>query len=154
MRTTYMPNATKVERKWYVVDAEGKNLGRLASEIAKVLGVSDKMIALTVVALGTSLPELVTSIQAARKGENDIAIGNIIGSNIFNVGIVIGIPAFFVGDIAVGAFNYVDMITMIGSAILLFILTFKQQKIDRKEGIIMLCMFIAYYTYVIIGGLK
>lgn len=125
-----------------------------ASEIAKVLGVSDKMIALTVVALGTSLPELVTSIQAARKGENDIAIGNIIGSNIFNVGIVIGIPAFFVGDIAVGAFNYVDMITMIGSAILLFILTFKQQKIDRKEGIIMLCMFIAYYTYVIIGGLK
>ena len=125
-----------------------------ASEIAKVFGVSDKMIALTVVALGTSLPELVTSIQAARKGENDIAIGNIIGSNIFNIGIVIGIPAFFVGDIAVGAFNYVDMITMIGSAILLFILTFKQQKIDRKEGIIMLCMFIAYYTYVIIGGLK
>ena len=125
-----------------------------ASEIAKVLGVSDKMIALTVVALGTSLPELVTSIQAARKGENDIAIGNIIGSNIFNIGMVIGIPAFFVGDIAVGAFNYIDMITMISSAILLFILTFKQQKIDRKEGIIMLCMFIAYYTYVIIGGLK
>ena len=125
-----------------------------ASEIAKVLGVSDKMIALTVVALGTSLPELVTSIQAARKGENDIAIGNIIGSNIFNIGIVIGIPALFVGDISVGAFNYIDMFTMIGSAILLFILTFRQQKIDRREGIIMLCMFIAYYTYVIIGGLK
>lgn len=125
-----------------------------ASAIAKVLGVSDKMIALTVVALGTSLPELVTSVQAARKGETDIAIGNIIGSNIFNIGVVIGIPAFFVGDITVGAFNYIDMFAMIGSAVLLFILTFKQHKVDRREGIIMLLMFLAYYSYVIVGGLK
>ncbi|MBR3116840.1 MAG: calcium/sodium antiporter [Bacilli bacterium] len=124
-----------------------------ASEIASAIGVSDKMIALTVVAFGTSLPELVTSIQAARKGENDIAIGNIIGSNIFNIGIVIGIPALFVGKIAVGTFNYIDMFTMIGSAILLYILTFKKEKIERKEGIIMLLLFIAYYTYVIMGGI-
>ena len=64
-----------------------------AVAIAKILNVSEKMISLTIVAFGTSLPELVTSIQASRKGENDIAIGNIIGSNIFNIGIVIGIPA-------------------------------------------------------------
>ena len=124
-----------------------------ATEIAKAIGVSDKMIALTVVAFGTSLPELVTSIQASRKGENDIAIGNIIGSNLFNIGMVIGIPALTVGNITVGNFNYVDMITMIGSVVLLYLLTYKKEKIDRKEGIIMLLIFAAYYTYVIMGGI-
>ena len=124
-----------------------------ASNIARVLGISDKMIALTIVALGTSLPELVTSIEAARKGENDIAIGNVIGSNIFNVGVVIGIPTLFVGNIVVGTFNYIDMFTMIGSAILLFILTYKDKVISKKEGIIMLTIFVAYYTYVILGGI-
>ena len=124
-----------------------------ASNIAKILGVSDKMISLTIVALGTSLPELVTSVQASRKGENDIAIGNIIGSNIFNIGIVIGIPAFFINNIKVGSFNYIDMFMMIFSAVILYILTRKHNKIDRKEGIVMLIMFMAYYSYVIIGGL-
>lgn len=124
-----------------------------ASNIARVLGISDKMIALTIVALGTSLPELVTSIEAARKGENDIAIGNVIGSNIFNVGVVIGIPTLFVGNIVVGTFNYIDMFTMIGSTILLFILTYKDKVISKKEGIIMLTIFVAYYTYVILGGI-
>ena len=124
-----------------------------ASGIAKILGVSDKMISLTIVALGTSLPELVTSVQAARKGENDIAIGNIIGSNIFNIGIVIGIPAFFINIVKVGSFNYIDMFMMIFSAILLYFLTRKHNKIDRKDGIVMLILFIAYYSYVIIGGL-
>ena len=124
-----------------------------ASNIAKVLGVSDKMISLTIVALGTSLPELVTSVQAARKGENDIAIGNVIGSNIFNIGFVIGIPATFIGVINSSGFNYVDMLTMIFAAVLLFVLTFKNQKIERREGIVMLLVFMAYYTYVILGGI-
>lgn len=123
-----------------------------AVAIAKALNVSEKMISLTIVALGTSLPELVTSVQAARKGENDIAIGNIIGSNIFNIGMVIGIPAAFIGVINVGAFNYVDMFTMIISAILLFILTFRKRSLGKIEGLIMLCIFIFYYSYVIIGG--
>lgn len=124
-----------------------------ASAIAKVLGVSDKMISLTVVALGTSLPELVTSVQAARKGENDIAIGNVIGSNIFNIGFVIGIPATFIGAINASGFNYIDMLTMIISAVLLFILTIKNEKIERREGIVMLLVFASYYTYVILGGI-
>lgn len=123
-----------------------------AVAIAKILNVSEKMISLTIVAFGTSLPELVTSIQASRKGENDIAIGNIIGSNIFNIGIVIGIPAALIGNISVGAFNYIDMFTMILSAILLFVLTFKKRKMQSKEGIIMLILFVVYYSYVIIGG--
>ena len=114
--------------------------------------VSEKMISLTIVAFGTSLPELVTSVQASRKGENDIAIGNIIGSNIFNIGVVIGIPVAFIGQINVGGFNYVDMFTMIISAVLLFLLTFKNRKLGRFEGIVMLGLFAFYYTYVIIGG--
>lgn len=122
--------------------------------IAKALNVSEKMIALTIVALGTSLPELVTSIQAARKGENDIAIGNVIGSNIFNIGMVIGIPSFLINSITVGTFNYIDMVTMIMSALILFILTFKKRKIDRNEGIFMLIIFVIYYSYVIIGGIN
>ncbi len=125
-----------------------------ATAIAKALNVSEKMIALTIVAFGTSLPELVTSVQAARKGENDIAIGNIIGSNIFNIGIVIGIPALLIDNITVGAFNYIDMLTMILTALLLYLLTFKRRKIDRHEGIIMLVIFIVYYSYVIVGGIN
>lgn len=123
-----------------------------ASAIAKALNVSEKMISLTIVAFGTSLPELVTSVQAARKHENDIAIGNIIGSNIFNIGIVIGLPCTLIGNINVGTFNYIDMFTMIGAAILLFLLTFKKRKLDKGEGLIMLLIFIVYYGYVIIGG--
>ena len=123
-----------------------------ASAIAKALNVSEKMISLTIVAFGTSLPELVTSVQAARKHENDIAIGNIIGSNIFNIGIVIGLPCALIGNINVGTFNYIDMFTMIGAAILLFLLTFKKRKLDKGEGLIMLLIFIVYNGYVIIGG--
>lgn len=123
-----------------------------ASAIAKALNVSEKMISLTIVAFGTSLPELVTSVQAARKHENDIAIGNIIGSNIFNIGIVIGLPCALIGNINVGTFNYIDMFTMIGAAVLLFLLTFKKRKLDKSEGLIMLLIFIVYYGYVIIGG--
>lgn len=123
-----------------------------ATAIAKALNVSEKMISLTIVAFGTSLPELVTSVQASRKGENDIAIGNIIGSNIFNIGVVIGIPAAFIGQINVGTFNYIDMFTMIISAALLFLLTFKNRKLGKFEGMIMLGLFALYYSYVIIGG--
>ena len=124
-----------------------------ATAIAKALNVSEKMISLTIVAFGTSLPELVTSVQAARKHETDIAIGNIIGSNIFNIGFVIGLPVAFINSINVGTFNYIDMLTMIFSAILLFCLTLKKKKLDKVEGIIMLTIFTVYYSYVILGGL-
>ena len=123
-----------------------------AVNIAKLMHVSEKMISLTIVALGTSLPELVTSVEASRKGENDIAIGNIIGSNIFNIGVVIGIPSAIIGNINVGIFNYIDMFVMIISAFLLFVLTVKDRNLDKKNGIVMLMIFIIYYSYVIIGG--
>lgn len=122
-----------------------------ASEIATSLGVSERMIGLTIIALGTSLPELVTSVMATRKGEYDIAIGNVVGSNIFNIGMVIGFPVAFFGSIHNLTINYIDLIMMMGSAVLLFMFAFKDYKITRKEGIVFLLLFTLYYSYVIFG---
>ncbi len=122
--------------------------------IASKLGVSEKMISLTIIALGTSLPELVTSVTATRKGEYDIAIGNVVGSNIFNIGMVIGIPVAIFGAIRTVSFNYIDIIVMIAAALLLFLFSFKDHKIDRKEGIMFLVVFVVYYVYVIVTGIK
>lgn len=123
-----------------------------ASLIAEELGVSAKLISLTIVALGTSLPELVTSVTATRKGEYDIAIGNVVGSNIFNIGMVIGLPIAIFGGIDHISFNYIDLIVMLISAILLFIFSYNDYKITKKEGIIFLILFILYYSYVIWMG--
>lgn len=123
-----------------------------ASFLAKALGISQKMIALTVVALGTSLPELVTSIMATRKGEYDIAIGNIVGSCIFNIGVVIGMPVALFGGVGHIAFNYIDVGVMLLSAFLLFIFSHNDYKIHRWEGIVFLTIFVIYYSYVIYLG--
>ena len=122
-----------------------------ASRIASMMGVSQKMIALTVVAFGTSLPELVTSIVSTRKGEQEILVGNIVGSNIFNIGIVLGLPVAMFGGIPAIGFNIVDLITMIVAAVLLFAFAYKDHKVGRYEGIFMLIVFVIYYTFVIIG---
>lgn len=121
-----------------------------AAYIAGALGVTERMISLTIIALGTSLPELVTSVTATRKGEYDIAIGNVVGSNIFNIGMVIGVPVTLFGGIPQIAFSYVDLIVMITSAILLFMFSFGDYKITRREGIIFLLLFIMYYSYVVL----
>ena len=125
-----------------------------ASEIAHALGVSDALIALTIVAFGTSLPELVTSVVAARKGECDIAIGNIVGSNIFNIGIVTGLPVAILGGIPSFSFSYIDVAVMLMSTILLFSFTLKDRRVGRFEGAIFLLIFVAYYSYVIINGIS
>lgn len=122
-----------------------------ASNIAKLIGVSERLISLTVIALGTSLPELVTSVTATRKGECDIAIGNVVGSNIFNVGVVVGIPTVLFGGIDTINFSYVDLIVMILSSLLLFVFSIKNEKISRCNGIVFLLIFLAYYSYVLIG---
>lgn len=121
-----------------------------ATYLAKAMGVSKRLISLTIIALGTSLPELVTSITATRKGEYDIAIGNVVGSNVFNIGIVIGLPVAILGGIEKIAFSYIDLIVMIASAILLFIFSVKDNKISKKEGLVFLLIFVVYYTYVIL----
>ena len=120
-----------------------------ASFIAKTIGISERMISLTIVAIGTSLPELVTSVTATRKGEYDIAIGNVVGSNIFNIGIVIGIPVAILGGISKINFSYIDIVVMILSALFLFFFAHNDHKISKKEGIFFLLAFILYYSYVI-----
>ena len=109
------------------------------------------MIALTIIALGTSLPELVTSVTATKKGEYDIAIGNVVGSNIFNIGMVIGIPVSILGGIGKITFSYVDLLVMIVAAILLFMFSFNEYKITKKEGLVFILLFIVYYSYVVFG---
>lgn len=122
-----------------------------ASNIALALGISERMVALTIVALGTSLPELVTSVTATRKGEYDIAIGNVVGSNIFNLGLVLGIPVAVFGGISNITFNPIDLIILFVSALLLFMFAFKDRKLNRGEALVMLFLFAAYYSYVILG---
>ena len=126
---------------------------RGASEIAAALGVSERMISLTIVALGTSLPELVTSVTATKKGEYDIAIGNVVGSNIFNMGIVLGIPAVIFGGVGNITISLIDIGVMILSAVLLFIFSMNDRKIKKWEGAVMLSVFIVYYSYVIASGI-
>ncbi len=123
-----------------------------ASEIAATFGVSQRIISLTIVALGTSLPELVTSVIATKKGEYDIAIGNIVGSNIFNIGIVAGLPVAIFGSVGGGAFSYIDIIALIISAVVLFFFARHGGRIGYKKGIIFLLMFAAYYGYVMMGS--
>lgn len=125
----------------YVVDS--------ASYIAEMLGVSQRMIGLTIIAMGTSLPELVTSVIATKKGEYDIAIGNVVGSNIFNFGVVIGLPVLLFGSIPNITYNLVDLMMMLASAALLFIFSYNDYKIKKNEGIIFIIMFVLYYSYVI-----
>ncbi len=122
-----------------------------ASFLATAIGISERMISLTIIALGTSLPELVTSVMATKKGEYDIAIGNVVGSNIFNIGMVIGLPIALFGGVTSLTFNSIDLIVMILSALLLFLFSFKDYKISKKEGISFLILFIIYYSYVILG---
>lgn len=124
-----------------------------AITIAQAMGISDRIIALTVIALGTSLPELVTTIIAARKKETDLIVGNIIGSNIFNICIVMGVPVAIFGAITPESFQIVDIVMLVLSALLLFIMTRRDEKVTRREGALMLIVFLVYYGYIVYEGL-
>lgn len=121
-----------------------------ASSIAKAIGLSERIISLTIIAFGTSLPELVTSVVSSKKGESDLAIGNIIGSNIFNIGVVLGIPILIYGTIIPSNFQGIDLIMLVGTAALLFILSTTKRTISRLEGVLMLIVFAVYYTLLFI----
>ncbi|MBR3121834.1 calcium/sodium antiporter [Candidatus Saccharibacteria bacterium] len=124
-----------------------------ATEIAHGIGVTDRIIALTVIAIGTSLPELVTTIVAAHKKETDLVVGNIIGSNIFNICIVMGIPVAIFGAITPESFQIIDLVMLILSAVLLFVMTRRDEKITRAEGALMLLVFAIYYGYIVFEAL-
>lgn len=122
-----------------------------ASFIASHLGISERIISLTIIAIGTSLPELVTTITAARKGESDLLIGNIVGSNIFNICIVLALPVVFVGSIRPDSFEVMDLAMLILSSVLLCFLARYDHKITRGNGVLMLLIFVIYYGYLIYG---
>lgn len=119
-----------------------------ATKIATAFGMSERFIGLTIVALGTSLPELVTSVTAAIKGKADIAVGNIVGSNIFNVLFVVGTTALITPVTYAAGFT-VDSIVAIVSVVLLFLCVIKGKKLTRTGGIIMLVGYAAYFVYLI-----
>lgn len=117
-----------------------------AVDIARYIGVSERIIGLTIIALGTSLPELVTSVIAARKGESDIAIGNIVGSNIFNILFVLGIA----GLILPIPFNHeflFDSIFAITAAVLLFLATFRHKKLGTGAGVLFIVLYTIYVVW-------
>lgn len=121
-----------------------------ASSIATTLGVSARIISLTIIAFGTSLPELVTTIVSSRKGEQDLLIGNIIGSNIFNICIVLGIPVAIYGTITPASFQMIDLATLVLSALILFLFAETSKVVTRLEGALMLIAFFVYYTLVFV----
>ena len=121
-----------------------------ASDIAKTLGLSERIISLTIIAFGTSLPELVTTIVSSKKGEQDLLLGNIIGSNIFNICVVLGVPVAIYGAISPSGFKYIDLAMLVGSALLLFGFSSSKRNISRIEGIALLVLFAIYYVLVFV----
>lgn len=120
-----------------------------AVSIAKVVGVSETLIGLTIVALGTSLPELVTSIVAARKDELDMAIGNVVGSNVFNILMVLGI-ASSISPIPFLMENVIDIVVLLGFSLVTWLFCVTKKQIGKGEGITMLILYAAYLVYICI----
>ena len=119
-----------------------------ATSIATYAGLSERFIGLTIVALGTSLPELFTSVAAARRGNADIAIGNIVGSNIFNILFVVGLSSLIIDIPFASAFNF-DTYVALGSAVLLLLCVLRTQRLQRWAGALMLVCYAAYLGYIL-----
>ncbi len=120
---------------------------KMAMEIARSFGVSERVIGLTVVAIGTSLPELCTSLVALIKGENEIAVGNVIGSNIFNILFILGISSM-IRPILISLASLIDIVILIVCTMFIYFY-FKDLKISRKEGISMIIMYLVYCYYLL-----
>ena len=119
-----------------------------ASRIAIELGMSQTLVGLTIVSIGTSLPELVTSVVAARKNEVDMAVGNAVGSNIFNILMVLGISSA-ISPVALIRENIIDIVLLMVFSIMVWIFAGTRKKIERKEGIIMVVVYLVYCAYII-----
>ena len=119
-----------------------------AVDLARALGVSDKFIAITLLAGGTSLPELATCIVAAAKKKDQLALGNILGSNVFNILLILGTSAVII-PLSTVAMTLVDFGVLLASAVLVWLWTYtgKRERVDRWEGAVMLLCFIGYYAY-------
>ena len=129
--------------------AGGEFVVTTAETLALMAGMSKLLVGLTIVAVGTSLPELVTSMVAAKKGENDIAVGNAVGSSIFNILLILGV-ASTIKPIGFELSTYIDVIAMAISAIMLFIFAYKGSKVNRWQGALMIAVYAIYLTFIIL----
>ena len=120
-----------------------------AINISRWLSISEEIIGLTVIAVGTNLPELVTSVVAVRKGEIDMAIGNLVGTNIYNIFLILGL-ASTINPIAISHFSFIDIIILAVVSVIVYMFIQHKKDINKKEGIIMIVMYIAYIVYVVI----
>lgn len=119
-----------------------------ATSVAQQLGVSQSVIGLTIVAGGTSLPELATSVVAARKGQSAIAIGNVIGSNVFNILLILGLTAV-ICPMEIGGITLIDLLVMLLSAVLVWLFSFTRYKVERWEGAVLTVCFLAYLGWLL-----
>jgi cation:H+ antiporter len=122
------------------------NVAAFAAEV----GVSQKIIAVTIISIGTSLPELVTTVLAAKKGENNMAIGNIVGSNIFNICVVLGLPVIILGEAATVAFGYVDILFLVLAVIVAWAFASTNRALKRYEGVMMILVYCGYAGYIMV----
>ena len=122
-----------------------------ATTVARSLGVSDAVIGLTIVACGTSLPELATSVVAAKKGRSAIAIGNVIGSNVFNVLMILGATGLVL-PMQLHGITTVDLSVMMGGIILLWLFCYTKFKVARWEGVVLTLIFIGYMTWLVVNS--
>lgn len=127
----------------------GELVVRSASSIAMSFGLSQTFIGLTIVALGTSLPELVTSMVAAGKGENDLAVGNVVGSNIFNILLVLGLSAV-ISPISVDVTALYDTVISAVAGLFVYVCAFGQRSISRKEGVMFIVVYVLFFVYIFV----
>lgn len=119
-----------------------------ASELATSLGISPAVVGLTIVAMGTSLPEFATSVTAARKGNSGIAIGNVLGSNVFNILLILGVTGT-ITPLGIDGITMVDMATMAGSVALLWLFSYTKLRVERWEGAVLTAAFIVYLAWLL-----
>ena len=118
--------------------------------IAKTLHVSQKIITMFILVLGTSMPELIMAITSVKKEEYDIIMGNIIGTNIFNIGFVLTLPVIIFGGFSTASFNFIDMFIMLITGLTIYIFAKDDRKLDKFEGFIMITIFVIYYAYMLL----
>ena len=143
----YVPGEWEVRARG--ADVGGKLVVSSSTGLARMMGVSDTLIGLTIVALGTSLPELMTSAVACRKGEVDLAWGNIVGSNVFNILFVLGLSALL-HPIAIDILSIYDMVILLGVSLAVYAATAPAKRISRPVGASMLAVYLIYTAYIII----
>jgi len=127
----------------------GECVSSTAKFLAIKMGMSEALVGLTIVAFGTSLPELVTSVVASRKGDNDLALGNVVGSNIMNIGVILGLVGT-IRQVPVSSIILTDLIILLVCTIIFTIFCCRKNDINKKEGTLFMCMYILYIAFAIV----